>query len=76
MIKTTKEIIVGNWKPNQLKKKWLSEEESREIVRSVIWRIAEDEGGQILHYNDWVDDNWKDLINKLEETKNAKKDEN
>ena len=62
-MKTTKEIITGNWKPKQLNQKWCSERELREIIRAVIWRIAEDEGGQILHYNDWVDDNWKELLN-------------
>lgn len=33
----------------------------REIVRAVIWKIAQDEGGHILHYNEWVDDNWVKL---------------
>ena len=37
---------------------------SREIVRKVIWKIAQDEGGHILHYNDWVDDNWEELNKK------------
>ena len=54
-MKTTKEIITGNWKSEQLNKKWCSEKELREIIRAVVWRIAEDEGGQVLHYNDWVD---------------------
>ena len=40
----------------------LKSEYVREIIRVVIWKIAEDEGGQILHYNEWVDDNWKKLI--------------
>ena len=62
-MKTTKEIITGNWKPEQLSKNWFSKEELREIIRAVIWRIGMDEGGQVLHYNDWVDDNWKDLLN-------------
>ena len=31
---------------------------AREVVRAVIWKIAQDEGGHILHYNEWVDDNW------------------
>ena len=62
-MKTTKEIITGNWKPKQLNQKWFSEEELREIIRAVIWRIGMDEGGQVLHYNDWVSDNWKELLN-------------
>lgn len=36
---------------------------SRELIRAVIWKIAQDEGGHILHYNDWVDDN----LDKLEQ---------
>ncbi len=35
---------------------------TREIVRVVIWKIAQDEGGHILHYNTWVDDEWEDLL--------------
>ena len=42
----------------------MKEKEVRELVRSVIWKIAQDEGGHILHYNEWVDDNWKDLSKK------------
>jgi len=41
----------------------MNKKQAREIVRAVIWRIAQDEGGQVLHYNDWVDDNWKELLN-------------
>jgi len=41
----------------------MNKKQAREIVRTVIWRIAQDEGGQVLHYNDWVDDNWKELLN-------------
>lgn len=43
--------------------------EAREIVRNVIWKIAQDEGGHILHYNEWVDDNW----NKLQKLKEEKR---
>ena len=39
----------------------MKEKEAREIVRAVIWKVAMDEGGHILHYNDWVDDNWNKL---------------
>ena len=39
------------------------ENKSREIVRAIIWKIAQDEGGHILHYNEWVDDNWEQLLN-------------
>lgn len=39
----------------------INKDKCRELVRKVIWRIAQDEGGHILHYNDWVDDNWNIL---------------
>jgi len=65
-MKTTKELndyeVTHNSKYD-LESKWFSEEELREIIRAVIWRIGMDEGGQILHYNDWVNDNWKYLLN-------------
>jgi len=32
----------------------MKEENVREVIRDVIWKIAKDEGGHILHYNDWV----------------------
>ena len=43
----------------------MMKKQAREIVRAVIWKIAQDEGGHILHYNDWVDDNWEELLNTL-----------
>lgn len=61
-MKTTKEIVTGNWKPNQLNQEWFSKEEVKKIISKVIWRISVDEGGQILHYNDWVNDNLKILM--------------
>ena len=45
----------------------MNQKQAREIVRTVIWKIAQDEGGQVLHYNDWVDDNWKKLKELNEE---------
>lgn len=39
----------------------MNEKQSREIVRTVIWKIALAEGGHILHYNEWVDDEWQEL---------------
>lgn len=38
----------------------------REIIRAVIWEIAQNEGGHILHYNEWVDDNWEELVIEAE----------
>lgn len=45
------------------KKKWVTIDDMRDLVRGVIWKIAQDEGGHILHYNEWVDDNWDKLLN-------------
>jgi len=42
----------------------MKESVAREMARAIIWKIAQDEGGHILHYNDWVDDNWMFLIQK------------
>lgn len=61
-MKTTKEIIIENWKPNQLNQEWFSKKEIKEIISKVIWKISMDEGGQILHYNDWVSDNFQELM--------------
>jgi hypothetical protein len=48
----------------------MKEKQVREIIRTVIWRIAQDEGGQVLSYNDWVDDNWEELIDSKETEEN------
>lgn len=42
----------------------MNKKTAREIIRSVIFKIAQDEGGHILHYNEWVDDNFEKLINE------------
>jgi len=37
------------------------EKQSKKILKKVIWLISQDEGGHILHYNDWINDNWERL---------------
>jgi hypothetical protein len=33
----------------------------KEVATAIIFKIAQDEGGHILHYNDWVNDNLSKL---------------
>ena len=50
----------------------MNKKKAREIVRAVIWEIAIDEGGHILHYNEWVDDNWERLCRSLHKRRQTK----
>ena len=39
----------------------MKESDVKDIISNVIWKIAREEGFHILHYNEWVEENWKEL---------------
>jgi len=40
----------------------MKEEQVREIIKKIIWKIAIDERRPyILYYNKWIEDNWEKL---------------